>query len=145
MYLIAFILIAIAYQMFTQYATRDMAVSDQVRINMMTQIKEFIKAHPIWGYGGDYQVYAGDELNPAHNTILQIWASFGVIVVVSFFMLYFHIMTRFNTYGRAFFLYILILGMFQPTLIVGINSLFCIRNIFAIDYNQYCLVNMHEG
>jgi len=145
MYFISFILLAIAYQLFTKYSTRSVAASDQWRISMITQFIEFIKAHPIWGYGGDYQIFMGGELNLAHNTIIQIWASFGVIVLVSFFMLYFHIMKRFNTYGRAFFLYILILGMFQPTLGVGINYLFCIITIFAIYYNQYGLVNMAAG
>lgn len=141
LYFVGLFVLLFAYYLFTHFTTRNIEVGDMGRVNLLLKYFDFIKSNPIWGFGGDYMVkiysQQGDiyRTMTAHNVIFQTWASFGVFVLILFLILFFKNMFRFSTNGKAFFLYLFLLGLFQPALGIGVGVLLVIITMTAVYYN----------
>ena len=112
---------------------RNMVSADNGRIEHLDHFYKFIQANLFWGYGGAYTVWG----SPAHNVIIQETANYGLISVILFLVLYYLNMSQYSSDGKAYFAYLLVLGMFQPALGIGINWLIALVVITALSSQRW--------
>lgn len=140
---ISIIISLVIYFLFSIYSTRNNDEGDIGRLILVNDYIDFISKNPIWGYGGDYQIeyynkfVSEFEIFPAHNTILQVWASFGIIVLCFFINVLYQYLKRKGLVARSIWIYLIFLGMFQPTLSLGVGTLFCLISILANYYDNF--------
>lgn len=119
------VILCIAYSLYSQYSLRTGSDND-ARNELYQGFFSMISEHPIWGYGYPVKYYsirpnfvAG---SPAHNFIVQLWADYGLIVLLSFLFLLFFVYKKMGRYSRMFLMYVMVWGLFQPYFGFGIPS-----------------------
>jgi hypothetical protein len=143
--IISILLISVFYLIFSTYSTRINDEGDIGRLLLINDYLDYIFKNPTWGYGGDYQIeyfntYSNEyEIFPAHNTVLQVWASFGIIVLFLFINLLYKIFILKGFISRSIWIYLFLLSMFQPTLSIGVGTMFCLIAILATYYQNIVL------
>jgi hypothetical protein len=109
------------------YGTRsnDMLVtSDRSEIYM--KFLGMFLSNIFWGRGEPttFISYGTNEVTPVHNFILQVLVDYGLFTSIMFVLLLFLVWKKSGLYSRVLYLYLFIVGLFQPYFTFGFPTYF---------------------
>lgn len=138
---IFFIVLFFVYDFYKSITIRDFQYADVGRVFLVEDYVQFIKQNLFFGNGGDlyfeyYNNAAGKyELFNSHNFILHITSGYGLVTFFLYSILIIYHIYKLNFYSRLFWIYIYIIGIFQPTVGLGFTSLHLLISLFSFLYN----------
>lgn len=115
------------------------ALEDDGRTSLALGFWNIIKEDFFWGKGCSVLFYSTEYPigSPAHNIILQVWADYGLFVLIAFLFFLFWVFRCANMYKRVFLLYLYLFSLFQPYFTLGMpNSFLCMSLLFSAVLNS---------
>ncbi len=131
--LIAIVIGGMAYYLLSmelQLRTGDIMYTSD-REYLMEAFTDSISQHPIMGKGSFTKIYSASHPDgaQAHNFILQIWSDYGIIALLFFILFWGAVYKYGNIQVKIFIAYLLLFGLFQPYLVLGVPVVFAWVNI----------------
>lgn len=114
---LAVIIVLVTGYVYSYYGIRDKGIGDnEDRYEILNGFVDFISQSPIFGHGKSMVYYslhypAGAA---AHNVIVQVWADYGILTLISFIAIFAITYFKGNANLRTLLSFLILVGLMQP-------------------------------